>query len=632
MSNKFVTYGDNGAAQVSFEHAGNDMVALFFKLSRGLDIAVVQKDIDNIVANYHSDVTVLADLFVLTFQTRDCRGGKGERALFRGMLLGMYKHFPKEVLASLPLIVEFGYFKDFTLLYEDIVSSSAEGMEELRAALVAVFANQLVADEAAVAKAEAEAMQPEGLSLAAKYAPRIYKKKSATQHATSVATFSRAIRDAIYGPDHPKGSELYRKLLSKLNEQLLTVERLMSANRWSEIEVKRMPGGCLARQRKAFLYEDKKGQIRDPTNKARMELRQRLLDPKAAKKIKGGQIFANELVRSAMRVNSSGEATVLDAQWTSMVAEVQKQCKNFGEQQAAKAAAEGGAAPAEAAPAAPAFDLGNLVPLVDVSGSMSGTPMEVAVAMGLIVSELANPAFRGRVLTFESSPRWHQIKGDNIVEKVKNLMSAPWGGSTNFRAAMLRIIEVIEKVAVAARELAPLPEMIVFSDMQFDVASGVRGRWETTYQTVCRDFRLLGERLAKKGIDIGDGLLEPPTITFWNINARTTGMVTEADTPGVRLLSGFSQSLLKLLLSGALPATPETNKAKTKIDPTETLRAALDDERYDPIRELLASMTAGAFAGYGRTFAAAEFPDLEEDGEEDGDGPDLPNPAKGGGR
>ena len=35
------------------------------------------------------------------------------------------------------------------------------------------------------------------------------------------------------------------------------------------------------------------------------------------------------------------------------------------------------------------YDLGKLVPLVDVSGSMGGTPMEAAIALGILVSELS---------------------------------------------------------------------------------------------------------------------------------------------------------------------------------------------------------------------------------------------------
>merc|ERR1711881_523914 len=68
---------------------------------------------------------------------------------------------------------------------------------------------------------------------------------------------------------------------------------------------------------------------------------------------------------------------------------------------------------------------GALVSLVDVSGSMSGVPMEVSIALGLLVSDLADEPFRHRVLTFESTPRWHKIPSTaSPVEQIRNLQGA----------------------------------------------------------------------------------------------------------------------------------------------------------------------------------------------------------------
>jgi hypothetical protein len=50
----------------------------------------------------------------------------------------------------------------------------------------------------------------------------------------------------------------------------------------------------------------------------------------------------------------------------------------------------------------------DIMPIVDVSGSMTGIPMEVAVAMGLIVSycqeKNRDAAYKRLFLTFESVP------------------------------------------------------------------------------------------------------------------------------------------------------------------------------------------------------------------------------------
>lgn len=48
--------------------------------------------------------------------------------------------------------------------------------------------------------------------------------------------------------------------------------------------------------------------------------------------------------------------------------------------------------------------LTNCIAISDVSGSMEGTPMEVSVALGLLVSELAEEPWRGKLITFSRTP------------------------------------------------------------------------------------------------------------------------------------------------------------------------------------------------------------------------------------
>merc|ERR1712144_137728 len=80
-----------------------------------------------------------------------------------------------------------------------------------------------------------------------------------------------------------------------------------------------------------------------------------------------------------------------------------------------------------------------------------------------------------------------------------------------------------------------VPDLIVFSDMQFDQAH--EGAWETHHERLQRTW-------SEKGYDL-------PSITYWNLRGDTQGgFMADAKTPGVRLLSGFSPALLKLVLTG----------------------------------------------------------------------------------
>merc|ERR1711924_451630 len=78
-----------------------------------------------------------------------------------------------------------------------------------------------------------------------------------------------------------------------------------------------------------------------------------------------------------------------------------------------------------------------------------------------------------------------------------------------------------------------------------------------------------------------------------------------AETENVQLLSGFSPSLLKLVLAGELNGEEEivetvdesgnvvVKKQKRKITPYETYRKAIDDENFDRVRKRLKTSTEG---------------------------------------
>merc|ERR1712224_1027962 len=171
--------------------------------------------------------------------------------------------------------------------------------------------------------------------------------------------------------------------------------------------------------------------------------------------LKGATLMPDEIVSKVMNEGCNAispmQEMVLDAQWKDL-------WKNIMEQVKEKAKKEEGLD----------FNPSKMVPLSDVSGSMYGKPMEVAIALGIGISEITHPAFRDMVLTFESTPQWHRLNAnDSIVRKVRSLGSASWGGHTNFEAAYDKILEVCIEHRLSKEDV---PSLIVFSDMQFDEA------------------------------------------------------------------------------------------------------------------------------------------------------------------
>jgi hypothetical protein len=286
-------------------------------------------------------------------------------------------------------------------------------------------------------------------------------------------------------------------------------------------------------------------------------------------------------------------------------------------------------------------DLGKLVPLVDVSASMAGEPMEVAIALGILVSELTHPTFRDRVLTFESSPSWVDLSScGSIGDKVRTVQRAPWGGSTDFAAACERILDAAQRAKLTPGEI---PDLIVFSDMQFDQAGVKAGGIYDPYggrgkgyglgkgkgQTRGRGTGCYGhrsqpsswethlERLQRRFAEVGMAVCgEPyaaPRIIFWNLRGNTAGCPATADAPNTQLLSGFSPALLKLVMSGAdIVAEDEevvqpdgtVKVVRSGPTPKQTVRKALDDSAFDAVRLKLSELSEGPLKDY--TFSKAE--------------------------
>jgi hypothetical protein len=436
-----VVRGENGHAALSAEGLGEPLLALFDKLVRGASASDGPESVRALVENVLADARARQDaegvknLFVMAFQTRWCRGGKAERKLFYVLLTDLYARFPAVVLGLLRLVPEYGYWKDLLAL----VSECAEA--PLHAAVWALFAQQLQADTAELASAQAEGRVPK-ISLCAKYAPSeggAYSKALRADRRICELLFAEA-----RGADvswHHVGAK-YRRMLSALRRQLSVTETYMCARRWSEIDFQSVPSLCMDRQKRAFLNEDAKGMDAHPLDPARVACRERLLKHIADKglaALKGKQLFPHELVAHVQTAKggrpSAGVAAVLNVQWAAvragLLAQVEARRAELARAAAAVESAEALELAAAVCPdfallsiardvtveaavasgATRAIGLNRVVPMADVSGSMNGTPMLVSIALGILVSEITHESFRDKVLTFHECPRWHDLSG-----------------------------------------------------------------------------------------------------------------------------------------------------------------------------------------------------------------------------
>ena len=201
-----------------------------------------------------------------------------------------------------------------------------------------------------------------------------------------------------------------------------------------------------------------------------------------------------------------------------------------------------------------------ILPVVDVSGSMGSsvsegstlTCMDVAISLGLYISEKNTGAFQDAFITFSERPHLQYLKG-NLKERFDQLESSEWGMSTDLESVFKLILKKAKSENLDASEM---PEQImILSDMQFNEA--ISDPSLTAYSMIRENFEEAGYAM--------------PEIVFWNLQSRDRNVPVRFDEAGTALISGFSPAILTSLLNG------------TGITPVLIMDETLNKPRYSKI-------------------------------------------------
>lgn len=281
----------------------------------------------------------------------------------------------------------------------------------------------------------------------------------------------------------------YRKTLVTLTN---VVETPMCANTWEAINLEHVPSVASARYRKAF---KKHLPERFVTYAQKVE--------KGEAKVNAGAIFPYDVIKPLSNRYgrpSQAEIQVANGQWEALPDFV-------GE--------------------------GSFLPVVDVSGSMmsevsKGTrALDISVSLGLYLSQRNKSAFKDVMMTFSESPQLQRVTG-TLMQRIDQTISMHWGMSTNLQAAIKKILNHAVTYNVPA---ADMPQsLLIISDMEFNACmSG------TNYQSMKAEY-------ARHGYEM-------PNVVFWNVNGRVGNNPVTTKDDGTALVSGFSPSIVKNVLS-----------------------------------------------------------------------------------
>jgi len=177
----------------------------------------------------------------------------------------------------------------------------------------------------------------------------------------------------------------------------------------------------------------------------------------------------------------------------------------------------------------------SILPMVDVSGSMTmgqnPVPIEVAISLGMYLSERAFGPFRNKMLTFSQSPEFFTMEKDwSLKERASRIAHANWDMNTDFEKAYRMILEMATAFKLSQDKLPSM--LLVLSDMQFDESQ--RGSNKPHLEEMEISFKEAGYKL--------------PKLVFWNLNAYNNGAPAVADKDGVCMVSGFSPAIMKAIL------------------------------------------------------------------------------------
>ena len=183
-------------------------------------------------------------------------------------------------------------------------------------------------------------------------------------------------------------------------------------------------------------------------------------------------------------------------------------------------------------------DTENALAVIDGSGSMYGgadpMPATVALSLGIYFAERNKGAFKNHFITFSENPQLVEIKGEDILDKVRYCHGFNEVANTNIQ----KVFELILRTAV--KHKGPQDEMpstlYIISDMEFDYCA--EGADLTNFEYAKKIFAEAGYQL--------------PRVVFWNVQSRNQQQPVTQNEQGVALVSGCTPRIFSMLQSGIL--------------------------------------------------------------------------------
>jgi len=596
-----IQYGENNHIEYKWSKIQQEQILqLSFQLVRTTDVEKrheLAKKFTTCFKNGSLDERKI--LIKLLAHTRDIEEGKGEYALSIAIISELAEtEAYREMCASLMCIFvgastltvsskkPMGSWKDMKYLFNELNACPPE--------LVTVINKQL--------KEDIESMNNiKSCSLLAKWIPREKSKKFGWIHKILAMDYFEHYGHLGWTKRATdKAQTYYRKIVSRLNRYIDTVQIKQCSQVWKAIDFDNVTSITMMKQRKAFLNE--KGLHDDDRIICRQHLLQYIDQVKnGTKEIKGRRTSMIDFVKAAIQLKDAADTDATNANNTN------KNSNSESERFIINEAWKNNSKDTKS--------LENMIAMVDTSGSMeseNSQPLYSAMGLGIRVAEKSK--LGKRIMTFDANPTWINLDNcKDFVDEVHTVRHAGWGMNTNFHKAMELILNQIKINKLTAADVENLV-LVVFSDMQFDAAEknedannsshGLNQRSSHINDSSCGGYtrntcgpndsscgsqyreaatetvrQILVKKFHDAGVEICGTGYKMPHILFWNLRS-TNGFPELSYQNNVTMLSGYSPMLLNSFMEDGMTGLRD-------VTPWGMLTKMLDKERYNVLESLV---------------------------------------------
>jgi hypothetical protein len=203
--------------------------------------------------------------------------------------------------------------------------------------------------------------------------------------------------------------------------------------------------------------------------------------------------------------------------------------------------------------------LKNCLAVYGISRDMNKMQKDICVSMGLLVSELSEEPWKGKIVSFGDDPKIRMIQGSNLPAKIEFMRQLDYSKVENIKRVFDQIFEfaLAEKIS---QENMP-QKIFVFTDMGLQqVSACLWGMW--------------GSYRRRRGCTT------LPEIVFWNLRGETGILNFPArNLNRVTMVNGFSNDSLAALLERDV--VPTLEDLMRSIGPDNVLKSTISGDLYD---------------------------------------------------